>query len=593
MADIRIKDLADGSGVIDDTDFVVMDSAADGTRRVTVAQLRGALGGLQETYEVDPTIFVTTAQGTIAIANNADDTDLLTLSRNNAGDGRLVTGAMGAGTTDDAMHVEVLGTGRGLVLAMDNGGIGVVVENTVIGDSVELSEAGLIGRGGNVELTITTEQPGLGISARNIDITGGEGGDGTGGAASGDGAVVTITGGAAGADGGAGRGAAGDVVINAGDGATDGDVNIGLANTALVLVNPTAITLAASGGVARMQSSQASAGAVVVEATSASGTIRCNIAGTETLRVAGSQTLVKTGAGGGIAGLDDPDTGLVWPAANILNVVTGNTAVFQVGTATGISMSVGNAASPALNSLFDLDTGPYWPTGNVFAIATKGVDFALFQGTMEAATGDQAALDLTAVVNKATSGNYTGIKLSVTETSAPGTDDRLLDLRVGGSSKCFVDNAGAIGSSMFVLKAADETVVSSAALQDDNHLTVNLASGAKYHFEVHLLVEIEDVGGGIQVAMDGTAGFDNFRASASIVDTAGGGFSAVQVLSAFGAAVSTSTLDAGDHWVRIEGTIEVSAAGAGTFKVRWAQAVSDADDTIVKRGSTMKLVRTS
>jgi hypothetical protein len=279
MADIRIKDLADGSGVIDDTDFVVMDSAADGTRRVTVAQLRGAVlpDGLQDAYEAGNAITVTTAEGSVSIADTADVTDLLELERTFAGAGRLITGTMGPSTTGDAVEVTVDGDGRGVLLNMDNAGVGVEVVNNSVGDGVKLSEVGVTGYGGNVELHVSTDAGASTVAARDIKIQGGAGGAGTGGAASGDGADITITAGSAGADGGAGRGAAGKVVINAGDGPTDGDIEIGLANTNLVTVNPTAITLAASGGVARLQSSQSSAGAVVLEAVDASGTVQSKV----------------------------------------------------------------------------------------------------------------------------------------------------------------------------------------------------------------------------------------------------------------------------------------------------------------------------
>jgi hypothetical protein len=64
--------------------------------------------------------------------------------------------------------------------------------------------------------------------------------------------------------------------------------------------------------------------------------------------------------------------------------------------------------------------------------------------TRSAATGNEAAYDLGATINKATSGDYTGLKLNVTETSAPGTADKLIDLQVGGTSKFSVDNSGNI-----------------------------------------------------------------------------------------------------------------------------------------------------
>jgi hypothetical protein len=53
--------------------------------------------------------------------------------------------------------------------------------------------------------------------------------------------------------------------------------------------------------------------------------------------------------------------------------------------------------------------------------------------TLNDATGDEVAFTITPTINKLTSGNYTGLLLDVTETSAPGTDNRLIDLKVGGS----------------------------------------------------------------------------------------------------------------------------------------------------------------
>jgi hypothetical protein len=51
--------------------------------------------------------------------------------------------------------------------------------------------------------------------------------------------------------------------------------------------------------------------------------------------------------------------------------------------------------------------------------------------TRNAATEDESCFDLSATVNKETSGNYTMLKLNVTETSAPGIADKLIDLQVG------------------------------------------------------------------------------------------------------------------------------------------------------------------
>ncbi|HEX3082640.1 MAG TPA: hypothetical protein VHQ86_05345, partial [Candidatus Saccharimonadia bacterium] len=64
--------------------------------------------------------------------------------------------------------------------------------------------------------------------------------------------------------------------------------------------------------------------------------------------------------------------------------------------------------------------------------------------TKNAATGNEVAYDLATTINKATSGNYTGIKLNVTETSAPGAANLLADFQVGGTSKFSVGNTGII-----------------------------------------------------------------------------------------------------------------------------------------------------
>jgi hypothetical protein len=65
--------------------------------------------------------------------------------------------------------------------------------------------------------------------------------------------------------------------------------------------------------------------------------------------------------------------------------------------------------------------------------------------TLNDATGDEVAFRVSPTINKLTSGNYTGILLDVTETAAPGTDNRLIDLKVGGSTKFVVDNSGRLG----------------------------------------------------------------------------------------------------------------------------------------------------
>jgi len=64
--------------------------------------------------------------------------------------------------------------------------------------------------------------------------------------------------------------------------------------------------------------------------------------------------------------------------------------------------------------------------------------------TTNDASGDQVVSQINLTVDKA-AGNYTALEIDVTETSAPGSDNRLLDLKVGGSSKLVIDNTGNVG----------------------------------------------------------------------------------------------------------------------------------------------------
>ncbi len=104
----------------------------------------------------------------------------------------------------------------------------------------------------------------------------------------------------------------------------------------------------------------------------------------------------------------------------------------------------GSAGAPAVTFTGDTDTGIYRPASDQLAVSTGGVQAALIQQALVAATGDETSISLFTTVNKATSGNYTGLKLNVTETSAPGTDNLLIDLLVGNISKFHITNDGLV-----------------------------------------------------------------------------------------------------------------------------------------------------
>jgi len=83
-------------------------------------------------------------------------------------------------------------------------------------------------------------------------------------------------------------------------------------------------------------------------------------------------------------------------------------------------------------------------TGDLFVIDTSAENH-LLNATLDVATGNEIALAISYTTNKATSGNDTGLLISMTDTASPGTS-LPLDIQVGGVSKFKVDNAGLITS---------------------------------------------------------------------------------------------------------------------------------------------------
>ncbi|MGB0600420.1 MAG: beta strand repeat-containing protein, partial [Rubripirellula sp.] len=77
---------------------------------------------------------------------------------------------------------------------------------------------------------------------------------------------------------------------------------------------------------------------------------------------------------------------------------------------------------------------------------TDGTDVFTINPTIDEATGNEVAVTVSPTVNKATSGNYTGLLVNVTETAAPGTDNRPLDIQVGGTSQVWIESGSIRGS---------------------------------------------------------------------------------------------------------------------------------------------------
>jgi hypothetical protein len=138
----------------------------------------------------------------------------------------------------------------------------------------------------------------------------------------------------------------------------------------------------------------------------------------------------------------DPDTGIYWPTGDQFAIATGGTQAMLITSGQRIRATLlGTEAIPQWSFTSDPDTGVRRPSANVYAIVTGADDVATFQHP-SAATGDEVGVDLAVAVDKATSGNYTSLRVDTTEVSAPGTSDRLLALDLASTTRFEVQRLG-------------------------------------------------------------------------------------------------------------------------------------------------------
>lgn len=146
---------------------------------------------------------------------------------------------------------------------------------------------------------------------------------------------------------------------------------------------------------------------------------------------------------------------------------------------------------------------------------------------------------------------------------------------------------------LFVRKAANETVNASAALQNDDALVLSVAASSKYILDAYIIYD-SNTTADFKCAWVGPSGatLPWTVTGLAVASTAVSG-SIVMAVAAIGDAGAQSIGGAGAGTqvaARITGLLTVGVT-AGTLQFRWAQATSDASDTIVVADSYMRLVK--
>ncbi len=164
---------------------------------------------------------------------------------------------------------------------------------------------------------------------------------------------------------------------------------------------------------------------------------------------------------------------------------------------------------------------------------------------LDQATGNETALTLNYTVNKATSGNDTGLLVSMTDTASPGTS-LLQDWQVGGVSVASIDNAGEFGL------IGNQLLTHTATMNDDHALEIVLNAAG---FGDVKAIDVDYVTGAIASGEDEAVMLINIDESTST----GGDVVGVEVLATdFGAVDRAIAIEVG---VTVEPLVQL----LGTF----------------------------
>jgi len=146
-----------------------------------------------------------------------------------------------------------------------------------------------------------------------------------------------------------------------------------------------------------------------------------------------------------------------------------------------------------------------------------------------------------------------------------------------------------IGARTFVRKTADETVTSSAAYQDDDHLTVAVVSGAVYKVEGYIVYQTVSAAG-INLKLTGPTGTGLWTFFTVSVSAGSADSGAVRTAPGSNGSGTAYLGGAGTNMsAMLRGTFLPTASG--NLQLAWSQNASNGTGTIVRQNSWIELTR--
>lgn len=147
-----------------------------------------------------------------------------------------------------------------------------------------------------------------------------------------------------------------------------------------------------------------------------------------------------------------------------------------------------------------------------------------------------------------------------------------------------------VGRARAVYKGADEQVVSSTVVQDDDHLTLTVVANGVYAFDACLLFDSTDVNADLSLTFAGPAGATGWWSPAAITLSNPDGTGSIRLTKFdLGGVSGIGAIAAGSLAVP-RGYLAVGAT-AGSLKLQWAQSTSSATAVTMRTGSWLRAHR--
>lgn len=259
-------------------------------------------------------------------------------------------------------------------------------------------------------------------------------------------------------------------------------------------------------------------------------------------------------------------------AIGVAYILTRHTSMDAAGEFVGAVLPIGAEGTTNKNT--------EWRCTNATAptVGTTAITFAIQNtGVVPVANGGTGAATLTA------HGVVLGNTTSAVNVSSAGTAGQVFIS--GGASADPAFSSSFIGMSVAVYKSGDETVTSSATLQNDDELTFTIAANEVWKGSIILPITA-NASGGFKLDMTAPSGATgNMRGMQGANPF---GFVSTTIGTGFG-----NTAAFTNHVVYILNFTISNSSNAGSVTLRWAQNASFGTGTVVQAGAFLHAIRTA